>query len=74
MLTSCLITAIGSLATAIGVMWTQNVKLRRQLDDLHAAHLADVKELTQQALHVAEAATFAPPLRPSLLPPNGCGS
>jgi len=70
MLTSCLLTAIGSLAATIGVLWRQNVTLRRQLDDLHATHLADVKELTQQALHVAEAATYAPPLQLSAPPPH----
>jgi hypothetical protein len=72
-LESCLLTAIGALSTAIGVMWRQNILLRRQLDDLHATHLADVKELTQQALQVAEAATYAPPLLPSARPPNGSG-
>jgi hypothetical protein len=69
MLTSCLLTAIGSLATAIGVLWRMNVALRQQLDALHATHLADVKELTQQALHVAEAVTYAPPLLHSRQPP-----
>ncbi len=86
MLTTCLLTAIGALSTAIGVMWRQhvrelreNAKLRLQLDALHAssaaamaalhaAHLADVKELTTAALHVAEAATFAPPLASSRPP------
>lgn len=71
MLTTCLLTAIGALSTAIGVMWRQNVLLRRQLDDLHATHLADVKELTKQALSVAEAATFAPPLKPCAQLPRG---
>ncbi len=69
MLTSCLLTAIGAMATAVGVLWRQTVTLRRQLDDLHAMHLADVKDLTRQALQVAEAATYAPPLLPSVRPP-----
>ncbi len=65
-----LTSAIGGLVTAIGVLWRQNTNLRKQLDDQYHSQLADVKQLTREAIELARAATYAPPLKRSVLPPN----
>jgi hypothetical protein len=41
------------------------VKLRKQLDDLHAEHKDDIRELTHETIELARAATYAPPLKRS---------
>ncbi len=71
-----LLTAIGSMSTALGVMWRALLKkdkettnLRKQLDDLHADHVEDVKTLTRETIELARAATYAPPLTRSEQPP-----
>ncbi len=71
-----LLTAIGSISTALGVMWRalltkdkDNAVLRKQLDDLHADHVEDVKTLTRETIELARAATYAPPLMRSEPPP-----
>lgn len=64
-----LCSAAASLATAVGVLWRQTVSLRRQLDDLHAEHVDDVKQLTRETIDLAREATYAPPLKRSALPP-----
>jgi hypothetical protein len=66
-----LISAVTSLTAAVGVLWRQTVTLRRQLDDLHAEHLDDVKELTRETIELAREATYAPPLRRSESLPSG---
>lgn len=66
-----LISAVTSLAAAVGVLWRQTVLLRRQLDDLHAEHLDDVKVLTRETIELARAATYAPPLMRSGSPHSG---
>jgi hypothetical protein len=63
-----LISAVGALSTAIGVLWGQNVKLRRQLDHLHADHLDDIKTLTHEQIALAKTLMYAPPLQPSAPP------
>ena len=76
-----LISAIGSLSAALGVMWRallkkdkDNTNLRKQLDDLHADHVEDVKTLTRETIELARAATYAPPLsRSGSRPPDSEG-
>ena len=71
---TALISALGAVCTALSVVWAQNVKLRRQLDDNHkrhedqldnvrADHIADVKALTRETIELARAATHAPALK-----------
>lgn len=68
-----LISAVGALSTAVGVLWRQTVTLRRQLDHLHADHLADIKELTHEQIELAKTLMCAPPLKPSAPPKLGSG-
>jgi hypothetical protein len=63
-----LMSAIGSLSTVVGVLWRQNVRLRKQLDDLHEEHKDDIRVLTHETIELARAATYAPPLKPSVSP------
>jgi hypothetical protein len=75
-----LISAVTSLSTALGVLWRAYVKqgrdhdrtvarMQAKLDDLHADHVDDVKTLTRETIELARAATYAPPLSRSVLPP-----
>lgn len=77
MLVTCLLTAIGSLSTALGVLWRQGVAKDRRheaqllamrvlLDNQHADHLADIKELTREQIALAKTLMSAPPLAPSV--------
>lgn len=74
-----LLSAVTSLSTALGVLWRAYLKqqkthdnqiqaLQSKLDDAHADHVADVKELTAAAIELAREATYAPPLSRSELP------
>jgi hypothetical protein len=47
--------------------------MQTKLDDQHADHVADVKELTKEAIELARAATYAPPLSRSGKPHAGSG-
>lgn len=73
---SALLSAIGALTTALGVLWRQNVNLRKKLDNTYQdrveeqqAHVADVKDLMHETLELSRAALSAPALKPSVPPP-----
>ena len=53
-----LIGACGSLTSALGILW-------RELQRTRKDHLQDVKTLGHEAIELARAATLAPPLQPS---------
>lgn len=81
-----LLGCISTLGGVIAAMWRHGLKrqrqhdqamagLQRKLDDSHADHIADVKELTQETIELARAATYAPPLKRSAsLPPDSTDS
>ena len=80
-----LLSAIGSLSAALGVLWRAWLKrdkehaklvadLQLKLEDSHGNHVADVKELTRETIELARAATYAPPLsRSDSQPPDSEG-
>lgn len=66
--------ACGSLTTALGILWRALLKRDKQIAELHADHLADVKVLTRETIDLAKTLTSAPPLQLSAsLPPESEG-
>lgn len=47
-----LLGAISTLSTVVAVLWRQTNSLRQQLDELHAEHKDDIKELTRASLEL----------------------
>ena len=65
--------AIGAVFTAmsaaIAALWRRDMKRSREAKTMHDEYAADVKALAQQAIELARAATYAPPLKRSAPPP-----